>query len=219
MARQRAYRIYLDSDERKAIRKILRRTNSTNRRTRCTILLNADESKNASVTYQKIAESSGVTIPTVIDTLKKFCTDGPDSALAQNRNPNSDAANLKATGDIQAKVIAKACTTPPEGRARWTLTLLEEEMAVILETKLSRSTIGRILQKNDLRPHLSEYWCIPPQADAEFVAAMEDVLDVYQQPYDEKYPLWCMDEKPFQLLDESRNPLPMRPGDITRIDE
>ena len=99
------------------------------------------------------------------------------------------------------------------------LTLLEEEMAVILETKLSRSTIGRILQKNDLRPHLSEYWCIPPQADAEFVAAMEDVLDVYQQPYDEKYPLWCMDEKPFQLLDESRRPLPMRPGDITRIDD
>lgn len=42
----------------------------------------------------------------------------------------------------------------------------------------------------------------PPQADAEFVAAMEDVLDVYQQPYDEKYPLWCMDEKPFQFLDE-----------------
>ena len=92
-------------------------------------------------------------------------------------------------------------------------------MAVILETKLSRSTIGRILQKNDLRPHLSEYWCIPPQADAEFVAAMEDILDVYQQPYDEEYPLWCMDEKPFQLLDESRNSLPMRPGDITKIDD
>jgi len=97
--------------------------------------------------------------------LKKFCTDGLDAELTPNRSPNSDVANLKATGDIQAKVIAKACTEPPEGRVRWTLTLLEEEMAVILETKLSRSTIGRILQNNDLRPHLSEYWCIPPQED------------------------------------------------------
>ncbi len=75
------------------------------------------------------------------------------------------------------------------------------------------------MQKNDLRPHLSEYWCIPPKEDADFVAAMEDILDVYQQPYDEKYPLWCMDEKPFQLLDEARNPLPMRLGDITKVDD
>lgn len=72
--------------------------------------------------------------------------------------------------------------------------------------------------KNELRPHLSEYWCIPPKDDAEFVANMEDILDVYQQPYDPDYPLWCMDEKPYQLLDESRNPLPMRQGDIAKID-
>lgn len=219
MARHRAFSITLAPEERKALRQILKRTNSPNRRSRCTILLNADEFKNGSATYQQIAQRSGVSVPTVIDTLKKFCSEGLDSALTQNRNPNSDVANLKATGDIQAKVIAKACTPPPEGRVRWTLTLLEEELAVILETNLSRSTIGRILQNNDLRPHLSEYWCIPPQQDAEFVAAMEDILDIYQQPYDEKYPLWCMDEKPFQLLDEARNPLPMRPGDITKIDD
>ena len=219
MARQRAYSISLAPEERKALRKILKRTTSTNRRSRCTILLNADEAKNGPATYQQIAERSGVAVPTVINTLRKFCTEGLAEALIPQRSPNSDVANLKATGDIQAKVVAKACSQPPDGRARWTLTLLEEEMAVILETKLSRSTIGRILQKNDLRPHLSEYWCIPPQADAEFVAAMEDILDVYQQPYDEEYPLWCMDEKPFQLLDESRNPLPMRPGDITKIDD
>ena len=54
--------------------------------------------------------------------------------------------------------------------------------------------------------------------DADFVACMEDILDVYQMPYDSKYPLWCMDEKPFQLLGEAREPLPMRPGDITKFD-
>ncbi len=147
MARRRVYQIFLDSDERKSLKKILKRTNSTNRRSRCKILLNADESKNVHVTYRKIAEQSGVSVPTVIDTLKKFCKEGLDCALTPKRSLNSDIANLKATGDIQARVVARACSSPPNGRVRWTLTLLEEEMAVILETKLSRSTIGRICRK------------------------------------------------------------------------
>ena len=41
---------------------------------------------------------------------------------------------------------------------------------------------------------------------------MEDVLDVYERPYDEKHPVVCMDEKPYQLLGETREPLPMIPG-------
>ena len=45
-------------------------------------------------------------------------------------------------------------------------------------------------------------WCIPPEQNAEFVAHMEDVLSVYSRPYNEKYPVVCMDEKPYQLLDE-----------------
>jgi len=52
-------------------------------------------------------------------------------------------------------------------------------------------------------------WCIPPQQNAEFVACMEDVLTVYARPYDPEYPVVCMDEKPFQLLDERYAPIPM----------
>jgi len=47
---------------------------------------------------------------------------------------------------------------------------------------------------------------------------MEDVLDVYEREYDEVCPVICMDEKPYQLLDESRRPIPMKPGDVTRYD-
>lgn len=50
------------------------------------------------------------------------------------------------------------------------------------------------------------------------MAAMEDILDLYCQPYDEDYPVVCMDEKPYQLLDEVRDPIPMRPGKPRRID-
>ena len=50
-------------------------------------------------------------------------------------------------------------------------------------------------------------WCIPPKQNAEFVAKMEDVLEVYSRPYNEKRPVVCMDEKPFQLLDEKLEPI------------
>lgn len=47
---------------------------------------------------------------------------------------------------------------------------------------------------------------------------MEDVLDVYELPYDKARPVVCMDEKPYQLLGDAREPLPMRPGDAQKID-
>ena len=52
-------------------------------------------------------------------------------------------------------------------------------------------------------------WCIPPKQNADFVAHMEDVLEVYSRPYDIKKPVICMDEKPFQLLDEQIQPIPL----------
>ena len=57
---------------------------------------------------------------------------------------------------------------------------------------------------------------IPPEHDAEFAAAMEDILDLYTQPYDPKRPLVCMDERPMQLLKETRRPLPPEPGKPAR---
>ncbi len=47
---------------------------------------------------------------------------------------------------------------------------------------------------------------------------MEDVPDVYERPYDPDIPVVCMDEKPYQLPGEAREPLPMRPGDARKID-
>ena len=52
-------------------------------------------------------------------------------------------------------------------------------------------------------------WCIPPKQNAEFVARMEDILEVYSRPFNENIPVICMDEKPFQLLDEHLEPIKM----------
>jgi len=52
-----------------------------------------------------------------------------------------------------------------------------------------------------------QYWVIPPEADAEFVANMEEVLDTYEKPYDPAQPVVCMDEQPVQLVKETRTPI------------
>jgi len=61
-------------------------------------------------------------------------------------------------------------------------------------------------------------WCIPPEQNAEFVCALETVLDVYQRPYDPDFPVVCMDETSKQLVAETRPPLPSRPGEPLRYD-
>ena len=65
---------------------------------------------------------------------------------------------------------------------------------------------------------MNDYWCIPPKENAEFIATMEDILDIYEMPYNPEIPVICMDEKPYQCLGEARKSLPMRPGDDKKID-
>ena len=91
----------------------------------------------------------------------------------------------------------------------------KQELFLILRSAVRQSEEP---QKNKPRPHKNDYWCIPSKDDAEFIACLEDVLDVYELPYNPERPVVCMDEKPYQLLDDAREPLPMRPGDNQKID-
>lgn len=63
-----------------------------------------------------------------------------------------------------------------------------------------------------------EYWVIPPKADGEFAANMENVLDTYAKPYDAAYPVVCMDEQPVQLTKETRAPVPATKAHPKRAD-
>ena len=73
-------------------------------------------------------------------------------------------------------------------------------------------------KKNELKPHLNKYWCIPPGASAEFVARMEDILKVYQRPFDERRPQVCLDEASKQLISEIRPGIGVKPGRVKRTD-
>lgn len=61
-------------------------------------------------------------------------------------------------------------------------------------------------------------WCLPPEADADFVWRMEDVIQTYLRPYDPKYPVVCFDETCKQLFGEVRPTQPLRPGAPRRVD-
>ena len=63
-----------------------------------------------------------------------------------------------------------------------------------------------------------EYWVIPPDADGEFVANMEEVLETYEKAYDPANPVVCMDEQPVQLIGETRVPIPATKEHPERVD-
>jgi hypothetical protein len=63
-----------------------------------------------------------------------------------------------------------------------------------------------------------QYWVIPPEANSEFVACMEEVLDTYAQPYERRFPVVCMDEQPVQLLQETRVPVDANKRHPRRVD-
>ncbi|RKX72959.1 MAG: hypothetical protein DRP60_12770 [Spirochaetes bacterium] len=66
---------------------------------------------------------------------------------------------------------------------------------------------------------MSKYWKIPPDQNASFVAAMEDVLEVYARHYDPKHPVVCMDESSMQLIGEVTAPIPAAPGHPVLMDD
>src|SRR5262249_60389735 len=73
-------------------------------------------------------------------------------------------------------------------------------------------------QKNGMTRRKIQYWVIPPEANAEFVASMEEVLETYAQPYNSRRPVVCMDEQPVQLLKETRVPRAATKSHPRRVD-
>lgn len=63
-----------------------------------------------------------------------------------------------------------------------------------------------------------DYWVIPPENDAEFVACLEEVLETYERPYDPQRPVICMDEQPVQLIKEIKPPIPATKDHPQRVD-
>ncbi len=137
MGRERRHRVHLTEKGRKIIKHYRKKASCDTQKDRFDVILNADEGKySQSITYEAVAARTGVSVATVIRTLQIYCAVAIWEAVTLKRNPKSDIARLKATGEVEARIIAKACTSPPEGRVRWTISLLADASEVVLETPL-----------------------------------------------------------------------------------
>ncbi|MGF9761564.1 IS630 family transposase [Microvirga sp. 0TCS3.31] len=178
---------------------------------RAQILLAADRG----VPDEDIARSVAVGGSTVYRTKRRFVEGNLERALSEEHRPG---AARKLSGPEEALLVATACAKPPLGRARWTLELLAGEIVRLTQHEsLSRETVRRRLAENALKPWQQKMWCVP-KMDGEYVARMEDVLDLYVEPPDPQHPVVCFDESPVQLIGETRQPLPATPGQVERVD-
>jgi len=164
---------------------------------------------------QDIAELVGVGTSTVYRAKKRFVERQFDVVLDDEPRPGG---SRKLTGKEEALLVAVACSKPPQGRARWTMQLLADAFVSMTEhTSLSDETVRRRLAEKKLKPWLQKMWCIP-RVDAEYVARMEDVLDLYAEAPSPAEPVVCFDESPTQLIGEARTPIPAAPGRPARVD-
>lgn len=150
MARPKKYHIILTEEERTRLKKLAKSAESKKLiRKRINILLDLDESQDKYLTYEQCVKSNATSMMNVYKVALAYSTGGIDKVLTIKRSSKSDTAKLKVDGRAEAQLIQLACSEAPEGRNRWTLDLLVEKSKVILDTPVSRSTIGRILKKTN----------------------------------------------------------------------
>ncbi|MFN7151210.1 MAG: IS630 family transposase [Microthrixaceae bacterium] len=208
------YIVELTSTEREALEQLVAGgTNKVRKVKRAQILLAADRG----ISDADIAATIVCGTSTVYRTKKAFVDESLEQALNDKPRPG---ARRKLSGREEAILVALACSTPPPGRARWTLKLLADDFVKLEAVELqnvSAATVGRRLAEKEIKPWQEKMWCIP-SVDAEFVERMEDVLDLYAEEPDPMRPVICFDEKPYQLIGETRTPIPAKPGQVRRVD-
>lgn len=145
------YRVYLSAEERKELEGIIKRgKHSAATIKRANILLDLDENTGVVGKQDEIAERFKTSTVTIYNVSKQFTEEGLQATLNRKKRETPPTQPI-ATGEIEARIIALACTEPPKGRNRWTLRLLEEKVVELqIADAISDNTIGRLLKKHHL---------------------------------------------------------------------
>lgn len=213
------YIVELTSEQRQELARLISAGTAPARQlTHARILLKADQGQDGPAwSDTRIQEALDVSTGTIERVRKRCAQAGVQEALLPERLQHARQRCLD--GKQEAYLVALVCSPPPEGFVRWTLRLLAGKLVELgYVTTVSHETVRQVLLSNQLKPWVKKQWCLPAQADAEFVYHMEDVLDVYTRPYDAARPVVCMDEINTQLLADLREPLPLEPGKPARED-
>jgi len=143
------YVVTLSAEERERLQTAIRSGKHAARKLlRARILLKADTSEAGDTwTDDQIAEGLDTSLKTVARVRQQLVEEGVEGVLTPKRSPNSARTRIF-DGASEAKLIALACSTPPEGRARWTLQMLEDQVVALnIVARASDNTIGRTLKK------------------------------------------------------------------------
>jgi len=209
----RKYIVELSEEEKQHLNELCCKGVSNVRRyKRASILLKADC---CHYTTEQISEALNVSSSTIFRVKRRFVEEGLESAL--NEGARSGAMR-KTTAQDDALLIATACTEPPTGSSCWTLSLLGERLVTLTDLdSISYETIRRRLKENVLKPWQKKMWCIASM-EAEYVARMEHILELYAEKAEPSKPVVNFDEAMKQLVADTRPTQRMKPGQSERID-
>lgn len=214
---QKKYLVRLSNAERQECTEVIRKLNGSSQKVRrAQMLLKADVTGSA-WTDAKIADAFGCRMRTVEKLRQRLVDEGFELAL-NGKQRASPPVPPKLDGAGEAQLIALRLGQPPAGYSHWTMHLLADRLVTLeIVENISAETVRETLKKGISR-RMNAYWAIPPQQDAEFVAAMEEVLEVYAKPYHPQQSVVCMDEQPIQLVRESKRSLPATAAHPPRVD-
>src|SRR4051795_13252704 len=203
------YRVTLTAEERSALGGMISRGKADARKlAQARVLLQTDASAGGpDWPDTRIAEAVRVSVRTIERVRQRFVEDGLEAALRPKPSPRVYARKLD--GEQEAKLMALACSGPPEGEKRWTLRLLAERMVELeIVSELSHETVRQTLKK--------EYAQTAPAADVVHPAQALGRVRVphgrraggLPPPHDPQRPVICLDECSKQLIGEVRTPVP-----------
>jgi len=142
----RKYIVTLTNEEREYLEKLIQKGKVSGYKMRhAGILLKLDEtSENQDWTGKAIAKAHNTNENSVTHIAKRFVEEGLESALMPKPHENR---SRKIDGDVEANVIALACSKPPEGYERWSIRLLRDEIIRLEIADIERSSVNNILKK------------------------------------------------------------------------
>ena len=206
------YKVELTEAERSRLNEVSQRGKTSVRTVkRALSLLQADQG----LRDREIADVLLVNPATVARARKRYVEEGLEAAINDRPWPGRGAQAGRPAGSAPDRLCVQrsarrshALDTPVVGRQGGGVGVCREHLP---------GDGAPDAQKNELKPWKKKEWCIP-KVSGEFVARMEDVLDLYQPEYNPERPVVCFDETSRQLTGEVRPPIEAAPGRVARYD-
>ena len=157
------YNVILTEEERQSLRKLVKKGGKGYRIRHAQNLLKLDQTpENEEWTYDRIKSAYSTTNSTIAGVAKRFVFEGVEAALGRKKQENY---HRKVTGEVEARICAIACSHPPEGRSRWTMQLIADELVRLeIVDSITDSTVCEVLKKTKSSRGTSKNGVFPRQA-------------------------------------------------------